>query len=51
VSNDFKSISTSLIKGLLLRIGFMAVVVAGSHYIAALFEKPITVMIKKDGKE
>ncbi len=45
MSNDFKSISTNLIKGLVFGIGFMAVVVAGSHYIADLFEKPITIII------
>ena len=35
--HDFKFISTSLLKGLLFGIGFMAVAVAGSHYIAAVF--------------
>lgn len=43
--NDVKSISAGLIKGLLFGVGFMAAIVAGSHYVAAVLEKPITVVI------
>ena len=35
-----------LLKGVLFGIGFVAVTILGAHYIAHLFEKPLTVVVE-----
>ncbi len=45
MSDHHKSLGSNLLKGLLFGIGFMAVAIAGSRYLAHPFERPLTVVI------
>jgi hypothetical protein len=45
LSDHQKSLVSNLLKGLLFGIGFMTVAVAGSHFLAHPFERPLTVVI------
>jgi len=45
LSDNHKSLASNLLKGFLFGIGFMAVAIAGSRYLARPFERPLTVVI------